>query len=249
MPPAAFIGDVHGDVRRLSAMVREIHQYCPNAAIYHLGDIIDRGPASKAVLELCIAEKIDGILGNHELWLREVCLGMPYDEFASYSVMGGIKTLASFGVSPGDPDHVGPALFSAMGSSVRSYILDLPPYRKVVVGDHVFWLVHAGLSSSNVIFLSDEDPEDILRRAFLQGGGLHNSSNAFFWRPTNFGDENRVARIPGATLVSGHVPIESPIVKMGHYIALDTGCSTCPPNILSAILIKEDGSHLLLSVS
>jgi hypothetical protein len=44
----------------------------------------------------------------------------------------------------------------------------------------------------------------------------------------------------------GHIPLQSPIVHE-HYIALDTGSGTCPPNTLTAVVLHDDGTREFLT--
>ena len=61
-----FIGDVHGWLDRLESILQQE----PNGAYLFLGDLIDRGPDSKAVVNkvqaLCSSGKARCIIGNHE---------------------------------------------------------------------------------------------------------------------------------------------------------------------------------------
>jgi len=66
--PAVVFGDVHGDSVKLEKLVAEVRKrFGTEVDIYSLGDLIDRGPDSKGVLDICVREGIQGILGNHEL--------------------------------------------------------------------------------------------------------------------------------------------------------------------------------------
>jgi len=63
MKKTFIIGDVHGCYYALLDLLKKI----PNdAKIIFLGDLCDRGPFSKQVIELVIKNKYEVILGNHE---------------------------------------------------------------------------------------------------------------------------------------------------------------------------------------
>ena len=61
----AIIGDIHGciaELTRLHALLiaEGIEEF------YHLGDLVDRGPDSRAVVQYCRIHGIRGVMGNHE---------------------------------------------------------------------------------------------------------------------------------------------------------------------------------------
>jgi hypothetical protein len=63
---------------------------------------------------------------------------------------------------------------------------------------------------------------------------MANRPNDLLWRKT------LPQAVPpvGATLVMGHVPVPEPL-DLGHVIAIDTGCGTCAPDALTAVLLPE----------
>lgn len=61
----AIIGDVHGCFEELSELVSILRKEGVED-IFHLGDLIDRGPDSGAVVDFVIRNNISGVLGNHE---------------------------------------------------------------------------------------------------------------------------------------------------------------------------------------
>lgn len=65
------IGDVHGCLKTLKALVEKIRRQDEDADIHLLGDLIDRGPASLEVLHFARAENFKVIMGNHELMALE----------------------------------------------------------------------------------------------------------------------------------------------------------------------------------
>lgn len=72
--PVYAIGDVHGCGDEFLELVENILKVSPNAQIYQLGDLIDRGPDLLKVFKICEDYNIKTIMGNHEynFWL-EVC--------------------------------------------------------------------------------------------------------------------------------------------------------------------------------
>jgi len=104
------VGDVHGRLDLLGALVRQIDDHAaghPNAPIL-CGDYVDRGPDSAGVLEWLLAlrrERGDSLYllkGNHEQallrFIEEQGWGACWiDQF------GGAATLSSYGVTPPGP--------------------------------------------------------------------------------------------------------------------------------------------------
>lgn len=64
-----IIGDIHGKITKLKALVEKAGAV---DEIISVGDLIDRGEDSKAVIEFCIAQGIKVCKGNHELMAQEV---------------------------------------------------------------------------------------------------------------------------------------------------------------------------------
>jgi serine/threonine protein phosphatase 1 len=245
-------GDVHGESSKLESLVSLIRaRFGTDVDIYSLGDLVDRGPDSKGVLDVCVREGIQGIRGNHELWLIGVAAGLPgamHDGVYS-KIMGGIATLRSYGLERGDPDNVGPALYQALPEAHREFLLNLPPYRHIRVGGRSYWLVHAGLTADTMagIMQSVQGPpltEEMLIHFTARGAG-----DLFFWISPKVREPRSMFRFPsGAMQILGHVPVGSQPIVQEHYIALDTGCGTCPPHTLSAVVLLPDGGREFLQV-
>jgi serine/threonine protein phosphatase 1 len=200
---------VHGCVgllRELQAMILE------DAAAYggerklvvYLGDYIDRGFDSRAVIDRLIDEPLPGfesifLKGNHEDTLLRF-LEDPQIA-SSWLAYGGDATLYSYGVSPPDcrrPDEV---LLAQQSFSEALPMAHLQFFRATRVlhieGDYAF--VHAGFREN--IAIEQQSVEDMLwiRQEFL-------GSRADF----------------GKIVVHGHSITESPVVQCNK-IGIDTG--------------------------
>ena len=58
----------------------------------------------------------------------------------------------------------------------------------------------------------------------------------------------KVFRFPdGCVQVFGHTPWRGGAEIADHYVALDSGCGTCPPFRLSGLLLREDGEREIVS--
>lgn len=239
--PAVVFGDVHGDSAKLTRLVEIVRaRFGSEVDIYSLGDLIDRGPDSKGVLDLCVREGIQGILGNHELWLVNVAAGHPLNDGIYSRVMGGLPTLQSYGLNRGDPDRVGPALHRAMGAAHRQFLLDLPPYRRIEVGSRVYWLIHAGLSSDTAAGVLHAAGGRPIPDELLVEVAYKAAPDLFFWMSPNIRERKLHRFSNGATQILGHMPQHEPVIWPEHFMAIDTGCGTCPPHTLSAIVLHPN---------
>ena len=86
-----IIGDIHGCFDTFKALLKQLPE---NARICLVGDLIDRGPKSKQVVQYVIDNKIDCVKGNHEV--------MMYEQPEYWPVNGGIETLESYCEDPAD---------------------------------------------------------------------------------------------------------------------------------------------------
>ena len=205
------IGDVHGRrdllLRLFDLIVRDARRFDDGRVprLVFLGDYVDRGDDSAAVLDvLCdlAAEGLTGLdflLGNHEAALLAF-LDTPA-RGRSWLAYGGRQTLASYGVAPpgerADEEELTRArdlLRAAMGRH-REFLETLKPCARS--GEVLF--VHAGVNPEAA------SPEDD-RHALLWG------------HPACRGPEP----IPGLRLVHGHFDAPAPVVHRGR-ICVDTG--------------------------
>jgi len=98
----AFVGDVHGCSRELRDILSRIDSSIDH--IVFLGDLVNRGPDSKGVLDVIAALKssksltVTLLAGNHDLQLRQVL----EDDAAlnEFLRMGGAATIRSYVTPP-----------------------------------------------------------------------------------------------------------------------------------------------------
>lgn len=92
------IGDIHGCASALEALVDAISPI-PSDILVPIGDVIDRGPNSKEVIELLMDLgtrcRLEPILGNHEEMLLDVVNNRAAPD--SWFRYGGAATLDSYG--------------------------------------------------------------------------------------------------------------------------------------------------------
>jgi serine/threonine protein phosphatase 1 len=227
------IGDIHGRLDLLTALHgkmvadRAARPHAGTATVVYLGDYVDRGPASRAVIDCLIGDPLPGfatvhLLGNHEeamlRFLEDVSIGPDWLSF------GGEATLRSYGVHP--PQGVmGMRRFEARQQQL---VANLPPAHVAFLrglalsheaGDYFF--VHAGVRPG--VALERQRAEDLLwiRETFLHSTADH-----------------------GKVIVHGHTPDHAPQVRANR-IGIDTGAFAS--GILTCLVLEGEGRRFLFT--
>lgn len=221
---AYVIGDVHGchaELVRLLDLIREdlSDRETRTNYIVFLGDLIDRGPASREVVDMLLHEPPDFakplfIRGNHEDSLIRGLRGEP-QLLPSWLEYGGTECAVSYGLSPhmisGQSVE---ALEHALLSHIPAEHIDFLDsfLDSVEFGDYL--LVHAGVRPG--VSLSAQTSRDMrwIREPFL-------SSKANF----------------GKMVVHGHTVVDRVDIRPNR-IAVDTG--VYKSGLLSAIRLEDD---------
>ncbi|MEM1388310.1 MAG: metallophosphoesterase [Pseudomonadota bacterium] len=207
LPEAPFyaIGDIHGRADLLQALVAQIEGEDPAARLVFVGDYIDRGEQTRAVLDWLQAYQARAsarhpvfLMGNHE----RMCLDFidnPEAAGARWLRNGGLQALASYGVGMGaqqaDLAEMHRDLVAAMGEATLAWLRGLAlSWRSGNVA-----VVHAALDP---VMSFTMQPESVL----LWG------HPAFLRRP----------RGDGLWVVHGHTIVDAPYAAQGR-IAVDTG--------------------------
>lgn len=217
--PVAVLGDVHGALDQLDRLLPQLE----GRALLVLGDLCDRGPDTRSVLDRLIARGAQGVLGNHEEWFLAYAQGRGLDSFALSAAMGGRATLASYGI-PGTTPRELEALRLLVPHEHRAFLEGLATIVDLAVFGTKYWLSHAAPSA----LPRDVPTADVLphlartRRAELRWSGT----------------EPAAAPVLDRTLVMGHMRQDEP-VDLGHVIALDTGAGLPGAGQLSALLLPE----------
>jgi serine/threonine protein phosphatase 1 len=198
-------GDVHGRFDLFDAarrfVVSDIEQARPERPFaLFLGDVIDRGPSSAAVVE-CLAQgdfpvPALTLRGNHEQMMLEA-MG---DDVAleGWLKNGGVETLMSYNVSLEDCRDLADvrrALLDAVPADHLRFLGSLPA--SAVSGDYFF--CHAGIRPD--VPLEEQVERDLLwiRRPFLESRRKHPKM-----------------------IVHGHTPVQQPEF-LPNRINIDTG--------------------------
>jgi serine/threonine protein phosphatase 1 len=227
------IGDIHGHLELLKrahdriAADMAVHGAAP---VVHLGDLADRGPDSRGVIEhlragIAAGEDWQVLKGNHDRMFSrflndptEPEPGLRRDLSWLHPRLGGIETLASYGVrSPGDrpvlPVHAD--AISAVPPEHRDFLAGLPTH--VLRGEVLF--VHAGIRPGVPLDQQTEDDLVWIRDAFLMEPASH-----------------------GPLVIHGHTAIDTP-THYGNRVNIDSSAAYGGP--LTAIVIEgRDVFHL-----
>lgn len=162
------IGDIHGELDLLRALVAKLPLLDAEDTIVFLGDYIDRGPHSQQVIHIVRAFerelgcKVVTLRGNHEdAWLRVIDHGWP--EFVFPPLNGCLATMRSFtgGPVPREeevvPKEEAPMLFSGkfFPDDVVAWMRELPWYYE---DEHAIY-VHAGLIGKDGVYPHPRDTE------------------------------------------------------------------------------------------
>ncbi len=204
------IGDIHGRLdllRKLEAQIAAHAAADPisRKVLIYIGDYVDRGYESRAVLDHLLAPTLPGfervtLKGNHEDFVLRFLAG---DDMASmWLVNGGRETLMSYDVMmpPGvDREEQVEAARQQFGevfpAAHKDFLEGLPLSHRE--GGYLF--VHAGIRPG--VSLETQDEADLLwiREAFLNNADDH-----------------------GAVVVHGHTPVAEPDIQPNR-IGIDTG--------------------------
>lgn len=205
LPPGLRIyavGDIHGRsdlLDRLHAMIEADMQTAPDRRlIIYLGDYVDRGPDSAAVVErLCRyrprnVESI-ALLGNHEAMMLDF-LDAP-NAAPLWLANGGDATLRSYDVrvpQPGEGFHMAHrALQGVLPPHHLRFLQDLAV--QVRFGDYLF--VHAGIKPGLPLDHQSREQMIWIRDVFLDSGADHGFivvhghtvAREVEWRPNRIG--------------------------------------------------------------
>lgn len=222
------IGDIHGHLDKL----QELHALIAadrvisgdgEAPVVHIGDLVDRGPDSRGVLDYLVSAQAAGvpwvvIKGNHDRMFRGFMAdpddhdrGLRADLHWIDPRLGGGTTLASYGVTGAGERllfDLHDAAVQAVPDAHLDYIDALPSY--FLRGDCLF--VHAGIRPG--VDLHDQTDDDLLwiRKGFLEDPRDH-----------------------GVLVVHGHTPVDV-VRHHGNRLNIDTGAGYGKP--MSAVVIE-----------
>jgi serine/threonine protein phosphatase 1 len=194
------VGDIHGCNETFSRLL-DVIGLSRTDTLYLLGDLVDRGPDSKGVIETIIQMLRGGldirpIRGNHEEMLLLAERTGVFEDLLEWLHNGGVATLRNYGV-----DHP-----KDIPSDHLAFLDGLPYYR--MTSQYLF--VHAGLD------FSLGDPLSVAGRT------------AMLWTRE---DKVNSRKIGGRTLVTGHTTQSLEAIQRSlttKHIVTDNGCCLGP---------------------
>lgn len=192
-----IVGDIHACPQELETLLASLDLQTEDRLVF-LGDYVDRGPDARAVVDLLLGLKADGVCqmtflkGNHEDMFLDF-LGYEGRYGEAFLVNGGNTTVQSYNLSP---ELSGREAASLLPSSHLDFYLSLDTV--LVEGETL--CVHAGLNPLRR--LDEQNEEELLwiRQEFI-------------FRPHNF----------SYTVVFGHTPQREVLFDLPFKVGIDTG--------------------------
>ena len=222
------IGDIHGHLD----LLRSVHDLIADdmarhgaGQVVHVGDLVDRGPDSRGVIEYLrrgIAEGQDWIVlkGNHDrmfsLFLEDPAAQDPglrpiYSWL--HPKLGGATTLESYGVANAGDRPVAPVhaeALEAVPAEHRAFLAARPTWHRA----QGVIFVHAGVRPGTPIADQAEDDRVWIRQGFLDHEGPFE-----------------------ALIVHGHTAIDTP-THYGNRVNIDSSAAYGGP--LSVVVLEGD---------
>lgn len=206
--PTVLVGDVHGRLDLLDRLIAQLSDHdLETGDIVFLGDYVDRGPDSAAVLDRLMAlmqafaGNITCLMGNHERMMLDF-LDDPARAGPVWLANGGVETLAAYGIAApparADADRMAQhaeALRAKLRPATETWLRALP----LIWRSGTLAAAHAGADPGRS--LDDQDAEALL------------------WGHRSF---QKAARKDGVWLAHGHWIVPEPSARAGR-IAVDTG--------------------------
>lgn len=218
-----IIGDIHGNYDTLQALLDKIPQEEKDKGILLCGDLIDRGPDSKKVVQWAIDNNIQSVSGNHEDMMVD-----EYHQVVEYIKRnnnlpfvnslwlgnGGYQCLKSYvEYDENDLDDRGLPKFKFDFDTFEKHVFwmnNLPTYIETDVTNPEGRKLVVSHSSIYQVWKHKDSKEEYLQDIFRQ--------HALWGRPSNIQDVKEIYN------VFGHTPIQNgPKIKVP-FANIDTGC-------------------------
>lgn len=223
--PLYVIGDIHGEIAMLdSALERVEADGGADAPLISLGDLVDRGPDSRAVIDRLMQGRAAGrdwtvLKGNHDrMFHRFLEDGRITDPRILSGVdwlnprLGGLATLASYGVDADPRRSPADLVQEARAAVPAAHLAFLQGLRLCAQQDGMFF-AHAGIAPGVPLDQQTEDDLLWIRDPFLTCTDPH-----------------------PMLIVHGHTALEAP-AHYGNRINLDSGAGYGRP--LTVALFDE----------
>jgi serine/threonine protein phosphatase 1 len=224
--PIYVLGDIHGEIAMLdTALERIAADGGADAPMISLGDLVDRGAGSRAVIDTLMQGQAAGrdwtvLKGNHDrMFHRYLEDGRITDPRIVSNVdwfsarLGGLATLAAYGVDTGLDRDPADLLAEARAAVPPAHLAFLQGLPLSLTRDGVFF-VHAGIAPGVPLDQQAEDDLLWIRGPFLEYTDPH-----------------------PLLVVHGHTALDAP-AHYGNRINLDSGAGYGRP---LTVAVFEDG--------
>lgn len=217
--------DIHGNYLTLVALIDKVaknsnitkQEVISNTVI--CGDLIDRGPMSKQIVDFCIENKIPVTMGNHEVMMIEEALSI-FSHYikngtiksSSWTASGGGETFKSYLSEQTDED----------GNAIEALSLSS------LLG-HIDWMKKLPLYLEFEDIKNNEGRHLVCSHSQIHNVWRHRNSEEKMWqdrfkdailwgRPHKIKDSRRIYN------VHGHTPQKDGARVKTNYANIDTGC-------------------------
>jgi serine/threonine protein phosphatase 1 len=225
------IGDVHGEIEKLDRLLGYIREDARLLGAAHrivfLGDLVDRGPDSRAVVECAMRLVLSGealaVRGNHEELMLHAIANRESVGIYWWAENGGDETIASYMMANGVQDD----------------------FRDAIDDAHVYWL------STLPVMIQDEARGIVFVHAGIDPWRFPNCSDEVklwtrsqtFYRSRDWPDRDELRDI--TMIVHGHTPtVDFEPEWQPRRINVDTGACFGGP-LTAAVLAPEQAPRFL----
>ena len=209
--------------RAIAAIHRDVENHGAGALTVTLGDYIDRGPASRGVIDVLAGNPFPtpyvALIGNHELLMERFLADPAVGEH--WRRLGGLETLRSYGVPVGDlmiGRNFAEASLRLRDAVPAAHVEFLRSLKTSLVRGKYFFC-HAGVRPGIALAKQSDDDLIWIRDVFL------NSTVDF-----------------GKIVVHGHTPAPEPEVRPNR-INIDTGAFAT--GRLTCVALDDEGHRFL----
>jgi bis(5'-nucleosyl)-tetraphosphatase (symmetrical) len=213
-----IISDIHGCIDEFTELLKLVNAKSSHVRVICLGDLIDRGPDSVAVVKLARKMNLESVMGNHDYKF--------------------LKWLKSVGDNNKDTIH-SKFYYNQFSDKDINYIKNMKPYIKI---DN-FVIVHAGLRAG--ISLENQSKDDLFYIRYMDSNSKFISlkkisklsreeTGAHFWTEFWKGPESIIY---GHNVHSMNTPLIEEVSPGVMCYGLDTGC--CFGGNLTALILES----------
>jgi len=161
------MSDIHGCYDKYQTMLGAI-KFTADDTLYVLGDVPDRGPDGFKILwDMAQRSNVVNLMGNHEAMAVKAlssiiaAIQRSKEHILTEDEADATKLWFGNGGKPSLADFL--QLSQEQQQTVLDYLMTMPLYREVEVGNRKFVLVHGGLENFSLSrSLADYEPDEIL---------------------------------------------------------------------------------------